>query len=123
MFGRSTAGNDVVATLIINIFFPPSQWFDSKINLNLFPEIFEKFVILSKIDKNHSLESCVLELCRTAMIKPRQIDHFFSSVAQRTNSSLQTGLRCTGCLGMEKSRFSDRELGKVHSRTLLGSHY
>ena len=36
-------------------------------------EFFEKFIILSKMDENNFFEKCVLELCRTAMIKPKQI--------------------------------------------------
>jgi len=35
---------------------------------------FEKLIISSKIDKSNFFEKCVLELCRTAMIKPRQIE-------------------------------------------------
>ena len=43
---------------------------------NLIPwEYFKKFIILSKIDENIFFEKCVLKLCRTAMIKPRQIEH------------------------------------------------
>ena len=57
-------------------------------------EFFEKLEILSKIDKNHFLEKCVLELCRTIMIKPRQLTHsVFFTGPQRTNSNLKTGLR------------------------------
>ena len=37
-------------------------------------EFFEKLIILSKMDKNIFFEKCVLKLCRTAMIKPRQIE-------------------------------------------------
>ena len=37
-------------------------------------ESFEKLIILSKMAENNFFEKCVLELCRTAMIKPRQIE-------------------------------------------------
>ena len=37
-------------------------------------EFFEKLIILSKIDESNFFEKCVLELCRTAMFKPRQIE-------------------------------------------------
>ena len=33
-----------------------------------------KIVHFSKMDENNFFEKCVLELCRTAMIKPRQIE-------------------------------------------------
>ena len=59
--------------------------------------------------EDEDLEKCALELCRTAMIKPRQIERSaFSTGPQRTNSNLQTGLRSIRCLVVEKSRFSDR---------------
>ena len=42
---------------------------------NLIPwEFFEKLIILSKMDEDNFFKKCVLELCRTAMIKPRQIE-------------------------------------------------
>ena len=37
-------------------------------------EFFEKLIILSKMEENNFLEKCVLELCRTAMIKPRHLE-------------------------------------------------
>ena len=37
-------------------------------------EFFEKVIILSKMDENNFFEKCVLELCRTAMIKPKHIE-------------------------------------------------
>ena len=37
-------------------------------------EFFEKLIILSKMDENNFFEKYVLELCRTAMIKPTQIE-------------------------------------------------
>ena len=37
-------------------------------------EFSEKLIILSKMVENNIFEKCVLELCRTAMIKPRQIE-------------------------------------------------
>ena len=43
-------------------------------NAGEFWEFFEKWIILLKIDKNCFLEKCVLELCRTATIQPRQIE-------------------------------------------------
>ena len=60
--------------------------------------------------EDDDLEKCILELCQTGMIKPRQIDlyGFFSTGPQPTNPSLQTGLRSTGYLVVEKLRFSDR---------------
>ena len=45
-------------------------------------------------------------------IKSRQIERsvFFSSGPQWTNSNLQTGLRLTGSLVLEKSKFSDKRV-------------
>ena len=89
-------------------------------------EFFEKFIILSKMDENNFFEKCVLELCRTAMIKPRRIKRsgFFSTEPQQTNSSLQTGLRSIGCLVVEKSQYSDTGWTRVkllspHGKALL----
>ena len=68
-------------------------------------EFFEKLIILSKMDENIFVEKCVLKLCLTAMIKPRQIEPsgFFL-----LDSNLQTGFSSIRCLVVEKSRFSDR---------------
>ena len=73
-------------------------------------EFFEKLIILSKMDENNFFEKCVLELCRTAMIKPRQIERscFFSTGLQLTNLNLQTSLRSIGCSVVENRDFSDR---------------
>ena len=38
-------------------------------------DFFQKLIILSQINKNNFFEKFILELCRTAMIKPRQIEH------------------------------------------------
>ena len=53
------------------------------------------------------LEKGALKLYRAATTKPRQIEHsvFYSTGPQRTNSSLQTGLRSNGGLVPEKSLF------------------
>merc|ERR1712081_119283 len=37
-------------------------------------DFFEKLINLSKMEENDFFEKCVLELCRTAMIKPRHIE-------------------------------------------------
>ena len=48
--------------------------------------------------EDDDLEKCSLKLCRTATIKPRQIEPtVFFTGQQRTHSSLQTGLRSIGC--------------------------
>ena len=73
-------------------------------------EFFEKLIILSKMDENNFFEKCVLELSRTAMIKPKQLERsvLFSTGPQWTNLNLQTGFRSIGCLVVEKSRFFDK---------------
>ena len=61
------------------------------------------------LTEDDDLEKGALELCRTATIKPRQIERsvFFSTGPQWTNLSLQTGLESAGCSVVEEKQFSD----------------
>ena len=69
-------------------------------------ECFGKSIIFTKIWKNrqkspvHYLEEDALELRRAATTKPREIER------SGTNSSLETGLRSTGCFVVEKTFLS-----------------